>query len=196
MYIVAFNGPPRSGKDTLAEMLANHMDAQGVTTMVVPESLSLPLREIAYTMTGWIGSTDGSNYEQFKTTHFEAFGKDGRQIMIDVSERFLKPTYGMEIMAELLRSRNENIGPAVLLIRDCGFQIEIDPLVRWVGEKNLCLVQVHRPETSFENDSREWVHHPDAMMQLGVSNDFDLEHLQTEAGRIYGRLVNRMGWKL
>src|SRR3546814_6703133 len=31
MYIVGFNGPPRSGKDTLAEMLANHMDKHQVT---------------------------------------------------------------------------------------------------------------------------------------------------------------------
>lgn len=197
MYIVAFNGPPRSGKDTLAELLANHMDQQGVGIMVVPESLSLPLREIAYAMTGWTGPTDGPNYESFKTTQFQAFNFiDGRHVMIDVSERFLKPVYGIEIMAELLRARNENIGPAVLLVRDSGFQIEVDPLIRWVGPKNLCIVTVNRDGTSFDNDSREWVYHSDPEMQLSVDNNHDLAHLSTEAGRIYGRLVNRMGWKL
>lgn len=193
MYIVAFNGPPRSGKDTLAEMLANHMDAQGVTMMVVPESLSFPLREIAYTMTGWIGSPDGPNYEQFKTTHFKAFGKDGRQIMIDVSERFLKPTYGMEIMANLLIARNSNIGPAIILIRDSGFQIEIDPLIRWVGEDNLFVVSVNRDGTTFDGDSREWVTHKHMAM---FNNNGTLDDLATEAGRVYGRLVNNLGWKL
>ena len=193
MYIVAFNGPPRSGKDTLAEMLANHMDAQGVTMMVVPESLSFPLREIAYTMTGWIGSPDGPNYEQFKTTHFEAFGKDGRQIMIDVSERFLKPTYGIEIMANLLIARNSNIGPAIILIRDSGFQIEIDPLIRWVGEDNLFVVSVNRDGTTFDGDSREWVTHKHMAM---FNNNGTLDDLATEAGRVYGRLVNNLGWKL
>lgn len=197
MYIVAFNGPPRSGKDTLAEMLANHMDAQGVTTMVVPESLSLPFREIAYAMTGWTGPTDGPNYESFKTTQFQAFNFiDGRHLMIDVSERFFKPVYGIEIMAELLRARNENIGPAVLLVRDSGFQIEVDSLIRWVGTQNLCLVQVHRPGTSFDGDSREWVIHPDSSMHIDAPNEFGLEELEEYAGRIYGRLVNRMGWKL
>ena len=193
MYIVAFNGPPRSGKDTLAEMLANHMDAQGVTMMVVPESLSLPLREIAYAMTGWIGSPDGPNYEQFKTTHFKAFGKDGRQIMIDVSERFLKPTYGIEIMANLLIARNSNIGPAIILIRDSGFQIEIDPLIRWVGEDNLFVVSVNRDGTTFDGDSREWVTHKHMAM---FNNNGTLDDLATEAGRVYGRLVNNLGWKL
>lgn len=199
MYIVAFNGPPRSGKDTMAEMLANHMDQQQVVTMVVPESLSLPLREIAYAMTGWVGPTDGENYERFKVTNFNQFANcsdiaiNGRQLMIDVSEDFLKPKYGIEIMAQLLIARNRHVEPAVLLIRDSGFQIEVDPLVRWVGEDNLYVAQVHRPGTSFAGDSREWVEHTRMSSYI---NDQDLDHLATEAGRLYGRLVNQLGWKL
>lgn len=194
MYIVAFNGPPRSGKDTMAEMLANHMDQQGVVTMVVPESLSLPLREIAYAMTGWGGPTDGENYARFKTTNFPVFGgASGRQLMIDVSEKFLKPTYGIEVMANLLIARNSNVGPAVLLIRDCGFQIEVDPLIRWVGEDNLYVANVFRDGTSFEGDSREWVYHKH---HAHYENNGTLDDLAVEAGRIYGRLVNNLGWKL
>lgn len=194
MYIVAFNGPPRSGKDTMAEMLANHMDQQGVVTMVVPESLSLPLREIAYAMTGWVGPTDGENYERFKTTCFQQFGgASGRQLMIDVSEKFLKPTYGIEVMANLLIARNSNVAPAVLLIRDSGFQIEVGPLIRWVGEDNLYVANVFRDGTSFEGDSREWVYHKH---HAHYENNGSLDDLATEAGRLYGRLVNQLGWKL
>lgn len=195
MYIVGFNGPPRCGKDTLAEMLANHMDHQGVVLPVVPESLSLPLREIAYAMSGWHGSTDGENYERFKVTHFEQFGKDGRQLMIDVSERFLKPTYGQQVMANLLIARNKSHGfPAVLLIRDCGFQCEVDPLESWVGVDNLYMVNLFRDGCDFSNDSREYVHTNGKMHQ--VYNNSTLDDLETEAGRIYGRLVNQCGWKL
>lgn len=194
MHIVVFNGPPQSGKDTMAELLAAHMDQQGVVTMVVPESLSLPLRWIAYAMTGYEGRrVDGPDYEEFKTTHFPAFNATGRQIMIDICERFLKPTYGIEIMANLLRARNENIGPAVLLIRDGGFQTEIESLVRWVGEDNLYVVNVLRNGTSFENDSREWIHHKHS---FGCDNNGTLDDLATEAGRVYGRLVNQLGWNL
>src|SRR3546814_7749146 len=52
MYIVGFNGPPRSGKDTLAEMLANHMDKHQVTLPVKFESLRLPLRNLAHDVVG------------------------------------------------------------------------------------------------------------------------------------------------
>lgn len=194
MYIVAFNGPPQSGKDTLAEMLADKMDKSGVTLPVRMESLSLPLRQVAYVMTGWVGPTDGENYERFKTTRFQQFGgASGRQLMIDVSEKFLKPTYGIEVMANLLIARNSNVGPAVLLIRDSGFQIEVDPLIRWVGEDNLYVVNVFRDDTSFEGDSREWVYHKH---HAHYENNGTLDDLATEAGRVYGRLVNQLGWKL
>ena len=194
MYIVAFNGPPQSGKDTLAEMLANHMDKQGVTLPVRFESLSLPLREIAYSMTGYVGDLDGEDYERFKVATFPAFGGvTGRQILIDVSEKFLKPTYGIEIMSNLLIARNASHGPAVLLIRDSGFQIEVDPLIRWVGEDNLYVANVFRDGTSFEGDSREWVMHKH---HAHYENNGTIDDLKTEAGRLYGRLVNQLGWKL
>ena len=196
MYIVAFNGPPRSGKDTLAEMLANHMDRAGVGMLVVPESLSLPLREISYAMTGWTGPTDGHNYEEFKNAFFFFFGVAGRRVMIDVSEKFLKPTYVLEVMANLLIARNEGIGPAVLLIRDSGFQIEVDPLIRWVGEENLVIVNVKRDGTSFDGDSREWVNHPRVDRQLEGFNNGTLTDLEAKVPELLSYLTGFCGWKL
>ena len=96
-------------------------------------------------------------------------------------------------MANLLIARNSNIGPAIILIRDSGFQIEIDPLIRWVGEDNLFVVSVNRDGTTFDGDSREWVTHKHMAM---FNNNGTLDDLATEAGRVYGRLVNNLGWKL
>lgn len=195
MYIVGFNGPPESGKDTLAQMVVDHMDSHGVTLPIRVESLSLPLRKIAYAMLdfGTDYELDGEHYATFKQTHYQQLDRTGRQLMIDVSERFLKPTYGIEVMAKLLLERNEGY-PGVLMIRDCGFQCEVNPLEEAVGKENLYMVQCHRPGKDFSNDSREWVWTSGKMHQ--VYNDSDLDHLRTEAGRIYGRLVNQCGWKL
>src|SRR3546814_5188498 len=82
----------------------------------------------------------------------------------------------------------------ILLIRDCGFQIEVDPLEEWVGVENLYLVNLFREGCDLTTDSREYVHTNGKMHQ--VYNDSTLDHLQTEAGRIYGRLVNQCGWRL
>lgn len=193
MYIVGFNGPPQVGKDTMARMLAEHMDSQGVTLPVKEVSLSMPLRRIAYAMVGWEGRPlDGEPYEDFKTTHFSAFWRTGRELMIDVSEKFLKPCYGQTIMAKLLI---QDLGsfPGVVLVRDMGFQVEAETLRGFVGKHNFCGARVVRSGCDFSNDSREWVTHS----QLNVfNNDGTLDDLRTEAGRLYGRLVNQMGWIL
>lgn len=196
MYIVGFNGPPRSGKDTLAKMLAQHMVDQGIRIPVHTIPLSRPLREIAYAMSGHSGLYTGLAYEAFKTQDYPQFGgKTGRQLMIDVSESFLKPMYGQDVMAKLLLESipSEFNSRCIVLVPDSGFQCEVSPIVNEVGAGNFFLARVHRKGCSFEGDSREWVEHAHA-------GDFDnngtLDDLRTEAGRIYGRLVNKMGWKL
>jgi hypothetical protein len=204
MYIVGFNGPPHCGKDTLSKLLVEYMDSR-ITVPVIESSLSMPLRRLAYEMVGCEGNhLDGPDYDEFKKTVFRGFKREGsrypegctgRELMIDVSERFLKPTYGQSIMPELLLNHYMNFR-GLMTIRDCGFQCEIDPIINVVGAKNFYLVNVVRPGTSFEGDSREWVNHPNSTCRIQVYNDGSLEDFRIEASRIYDRLVNQMGWTL
>lgn len=194
MYLVVFNGPPFSGKDTVAEMLAKYMDSR-ITAPVRQSSLSWPLRVLAYAMTSFKGEYDGPDYAQFKETYFEQFGRNGRELMIDVSERFLKQCYGQPIMAQMFLARNANF-PGVNLIRDGGFQVEVSTMIAALGPKNVYVVRMHREGCDFSNDSREYINHPNSSCQTDLWNNGSLADLRTEAGRIYGRLVNQMGWKL
>lgn len=197
MYIVAFNGPPECGKDTLAQMLVEHMDSR-ITLPVRQDSLSLMLRKVAYTLTGYEGfHLDGPDYAAFKRKEFQLGERmvTGRQIMIDVSERFLKPTYGEEVMASLMLLRYVDYH-GLLLIRDSGFQLEVDPLIRFAKPENVYVVRILRDGKTFEFDSRESVFHPNAKHNMEISNNGTLDDLATEAGRLYGRLVNQLGWKL
>lgn len=193
MYIVGFNGPPRSGKDTMARMLAEHMDSQGVTVPVKEFSLSTPLRRIAYQMVGWTyNPNDHNQYEGFKETWFSTFDRTGRELMIDVSEKFLKPIYGQQVMADLFWEEAAGFD-GVALIRDCGFQVELESLAKNIGHRKIYLARIYRGMCSFKNDSREWCNH---QFQGDYPNDGTLDDLRTEAGRICGRLVNQMGWVL
>lgn len=197
MYIVGFNGPPYSGKDTLARMLAEHIDSLGFTVPVIEVSLSSPLRRLAYTMVGRIYVPE--TYDEFKTETFPQFGGvTGRQLMIDVSERFLKLCYGKEIMAQMLLRELQELPPypfdGLVLVRDSGFQCEVDPLIAAVGAENLYIARVVRNHCSFKGDSREWVYHEG---REGVwHNNGSLALLRTKAAKLYEHLVNHMGWKL
>lgn len=197
MHVVVFNGPPYCGKDTLARMLADYMESHGISAPVKEESLSLPLRHVAYAMVG--ETYNDASYAAFKETPFAEFGnRTGRQLMIDVSESFLKQVYGEKIMAQMLVARNSDWldTDGVLLIRDGGFQVEINALLDEIIADNIYVVQIHRDGCSFDNDSREWVRHPNSARMMQVWNNGSLNDLRTEAARIYGRLVNQMGWKL
>lgn len=197
MYIVGFNGPPRSGKDTAAEMLHAYMIERGINPDKIREdSLSLPLRHIAYGMCGWrYGDSSAPDYEEFKNMHFDEFGKSGRKLMIDASESFLKPNYGQDIMAKILLRRHFMFD-GVLLIKGMGFQCEFQTLAAWESTRNVYIVRVQREGTTFEGDSREWVNHHDSGCSMALPNNRSLDDLRVEAGRIYGRLVNQMGWVL
>lgn len=193
MYVVGFNGPPRSGKDSLAESLAAKIEKIHDVPVKL-ESLSLPLRHIAYAMTGYdrLGMEyDGADYERFKVTKWPTFGgATGRELLIHISENFLIPMYGPQVMARMLIMRNQGFD-GLLLIRDSGFQREIDPLIEWVGEDNFYIARCHREGSTFDDDSREWVHHPKSIMQSDFYNSDSLFNwMETETGRLYGRLVN------
>lgn len=204
MYIVGFNGPPECGKDTLAQMVMEHTERQlhKVCPPIWLESLSFPLRHIAYAMVGRTYREFGDlnpgelKYSEFKNTYFPRLKMDGRHLMIAASEQFLKPVYGDSVMADMLIERNRPraaIASGLLLVRDSGFQCEMNPLIDEYGADNVLIVNVMRPGKSFDNDSREWVAHTN---RYAVDNNGSLEDLRTEAGRIYGRMVNNLGWKL
>jgi hypothetical protein len=199
MYVIGFNGPPQSGKDSLTRLLVKEVESRHKEFPILEVSLSTPLRKIAYSMTGFRGNLDGPDYESFKTTEFPQYGGiTGRQLLIDVSERFLKPCYGQEIMAKLLMASLPSWMydvPSLVLIRDSGFQVEIDPIIHRVNPQNFLVCQVHRPNHTFHGDSREWVTHPLHAMNTIIHNSGPVEDLEIEAGRLYGRLVNQKGWK-
>ena len=193
MHIVCFNGPPRSGKDTLANLLAEVIESESASPPpIFPVSLSTPLRHIAYSMVG--RRYDDSTYEAFKNEYFERLDRTGRQLMIDASESFLKPTYGQAVMADLLIQQLRAFpSNALVLVRDSGFQVEVDPLIAEVGVSNLMVVQVHRTGCNFDNDSREFVFHPDHR-QGAVWNNGGIPELRQEAQRLYLRLMSQYRW--
>ena len=187
MYIVGFNGPPRAGKDTMVQMFLEHMDSQGCTIPVIETTPTVQLFQIACAMTGW--EYNLATYEEFKATHFDLFGKDGRQLMIDVSEEFLKPTYGESVKAKMtLASLGDFHG--LVVFSSLGFQMEADVFIDAVGAENLYVVRVERPGYDFTNDSREWVTH----RQMGAFfNAGDLDYLRSEAIRLHEDLL-AIGW--
>lgn len=202
MYVVGFNGPPRSGKDTMASMVANRVEhtldpKSRASFPVLVRPLSTPLRRIAYAATGEFDrDLFGHEYEAFKETEFPDFGyKTGRRLMIDVSESYLKELYGQTILPKiwLNQIRKEVTGRCLILVPDCGFQSEVDFLAKSLGNRNLYIARMYRQGCSFENDSRERVIH---RHDGDYINRGGLAELRHSARDLVSLLKDRMGWML
>jgi hypothetical protein len=198
MYIVGFNGPPQSGKDTLANFVADLLqETHGGKSLIVVTHTNTPLRRIAYPMVGYNYPTKDMEYESFKKTTFEPYGRTGRELLIDVSEVFLKVAYGEDILgrillADLNQIKNTN---AIVLVPDCGFQHEVNVWVKALGVANTALVQVHRRGCDFKNDSRGWTRHPDESRMHFVYNNHGLVHLKKQAEHLVKEIA-RFGWQI
>jgi hypothetical protein len=165
--IVVFNGPPRSGKDTMTD----HMWT--VTPSSARLKMSQPLKDGVKAL---FRLTDAqmSHLERIKDEPSDLLhGYTFREMQIKISEEWLKPTFGNDIFGKIAAQYvTENIHNHVLFISDGGFLDELVPLHLLVGHANFLVVQLHRRSTDFSNDSRGYIVHPDVRgktMKLGNS---------------------------
>lgn len=197
MYVIGLNGPPRCGKDSIGHALSAIIeDRHGVQACMV--QLSLPMRETVYSLLGIPYSQ--THYEAHKDDPQPIFNGDSiRRAMIDLSEEHCKRKYGNDFwcrsaMGRIETWRHPNFAvPELVIITDYGFPHEPLFFEDIVGQENHLLVRVNRPGKDFSNDSRGWVV---AGQSREVYNEgTDLSQIATEGQRVYGHLMNQLGWQ-
>lgn len=185
MYIL-FNGPPRSGKDTAAQMAYNYV-LRTTRPIRYPtwEKFSRPNKECFAALAG--AKIDAffnvDYYEHHKSEIIPWLGVSYRQWQIDFSEKFMKPLYGQDIFAWLLRMRSQQND--LTIISDCGFQIEVDCLI---GQR-MMLICMKREGCTFEGDSREYVKPAPNWEYHVIANDSSLEHLRKVVETLVGDFI-------
>jgi len=167
--IVALNGPPHVGKDTLGDRIALMRDDVGLF------KFAQPLHEAAEAFghgdkeaVGWSGMT-------------------GRQFRIWLSEEVFKPRFGSDVFGSILAGRLTSAAPTsrVAVITDCGFFDELDKVAAQLPLKRIILVRLIRDKLTFAGDSRDYVRdHPVAWWET-----VDL-HLQTGQEAADARRLN------
>jgi len=203
--MVIFNGPPRSGKDTLANLLADMWQSDLPTLRI---RLSLPIRKAAFAIIGEEYTEE--RYEElkdqpipilylnnvitnvgFKLTHHRDDGPlTLRELVITIADSWCRFTFGMEFWAlsaikatPLLAAKN----PGLVIGSDGGFQPELDCLQSHVGEDNFLLVKVAREGTDWSLDSRGYI---SATQEFFLNNDSTPEEA---VGHVISHMI-RLGW--
>lgn len=140
--IILLNGPPRCGKDTIGAALGFPLI-----------KFAAPLRAAANAV---FAIKDDSDYEARKDARDPLLDISIRQFMINMSERFMKPSISDDVFAKVAIKAIEDAHGTVV-ITDCGFQCEMDVMAQHFGKDNVCLVRIQRHDCTFNHDSRSYL---------------------------------------
>lgn len=153
MKFILLNGPPRSGKDTLAHMLKDHIGAHRAAVMQFSE----PLKAAVHAMHGMPADTPTKVFDDVKHLPQDALGgKVPREEYVAWWNRICEH-YGDEHFGKVLLCKAGLSGKDYIIVSDCGRRGEPMPLIRTVGPENVLLVQLYRGGTDFGNDGRDYV---------------------------------------
>jgi len=164
MLTIILNGPPRSGKDTVANFISEKYEAVG-------HRFAGPLKRMCHDAYG-LHDLAEEWFDKCKDEPSEHFlGKTPREVYIAFSELYMKPMYGKAIWGELVAKEIATCpSDGLHVVPDGGFDYEIEP-VRQVSKVKI--IQIRRPGFDFSNDSRDYLSNPD----LVVSNSLDVANL-------------------
>lgn len=176
------NGPPRSGKDTLADLL---QERRGFTSL----KFATPLRTAVPAMFGIPQHIYDILIEQHKESPTELLqGMSPREAQIWLSEEVMKPRFGQFIFGQILAGTANHSVNNKFVVSDSGFLTEAQVLVDTFGHENVKLIRLHRKGTSFAGDSRSYVA-VDGVESIDIFNNGTLEELLAAAlgfiGNVY-----------
>lgn len=174
--IVLFNGPPSSGKDTLANQLVLRIPRSEVV------KFAAPLKTVATHL-----YCDGDSRKFYEldqadkknTPHPTFLGKSCRQVQIDISEVYMKPMHGKHVFGEFLkRTINRKVDNTdIFFVSDSGFREEAEVLVEEFGAQNILLVRLKREGFDYKNDSRDYIDLKDLEVKqvnvINIENDIN-----------------------
>lgn len=179
MHVFLLNGPPKSGKNTIAD----HLDV--VTSNIYSMSFAAHLKDLACDMLG----CGMSHLEQHKDDQVTYPGFSSyRELLIKLSEEFCKPMFGRDYFGHILGHKishyNKIYGAENFVISDSGFIEELDALrthIR-VPDVQYHIVQLYRPGTTFSGDSRDYITSPHAKMYVVVNDGSPVQLIQQFVG--------------
>lgn len=155
--VIAFNGPPGSGKDTLADsIVANYADALKFTLVTPALELLLQLHNI-----------DLDHYLQHKETYRPLLIKLSNGIKKIYTESTAEPECSLYV--NLLARKALTTNCRFVVVSDLGFDGEYQALEDLIPE-SLLLIRVHREGHNFLNDSRNYVYPDHAACTLDFFN--------------------------
>ncbi len=164
--VVLLNGPPGSGKDTIANKMSMYV---GNNYQFFHYKFSTLLKTQVlcdygfYPIDYWLDYFEDRKHKEEPRVEFD--GKSFREMVIDKSENKIKPILGKDFYGRYLARKitidftiSAPFSPLVA-ISDSGFLEESLPMIKTFGAENMLLARIRAEErgVSYKGDSRSYL---------------------------------------
>lgn len=182
MKIIITNGPPRSGKDTLCNLILEGITGHDLIPLSYKKTLYVGVaRRYGLSVEAVFQMNADTLIKDEPCSIFD--GLSVRQALIYESENVIKKKYGPQGVAiqtfKLLEEEygKERLKNAVLYCSDGGFNSELQAAYDFfgIGVEDVYIVRLLREGCSFKGDSREYLKLPDIV----INNNDTIDHLKT-----------------
>ena len=172
--VIILNGPPGSGKDTIADFISAEFNAE-----------HLRFKTKLYAITALINNIELDTFMKYASDQDAkdlvelARGLTARQLLIETSEKVIKPYYGKEYFGNDVGNSILKSNKSLFAISDGGFPEELTSMIDAgrLEHKDIFIVQLYRNGCNFDNDSRTYFNeellHPDIIV-IPFTNDLEL----------------------
>ncbi|WOE76339.1 hypothetical protein [Alterisphingorhabdus coralli] len=151
-YFILFNGPPRSGKDTLGHQLFGYLLRTGADPIIA--EFKEHIRHVALYILG----IQPEDYEARKDEFLPEWHTTLRQFMIDFSEQFMKPKFGDDVWPKAAyHALGDLADNQIVIFTDLGFPVELEYLQSRTDPERVIVVQLEREGCDWSKDSRNYV---------------------------------------
>lgn len=196
--VILLNGPARSGKDTLATHIEYSISGCIGTKFAEPmqEFWKSIFSAAVLEDDDFVKYTDGDK----KNEAHPALGFSFRSGMIDLSEQYIKPRYGLDFFGKVAALSIEtrlaflrNIGfPAnCAVISDSGFKEEAVAIIEKFGAENVLLIKLYRPGYTFADDSRNYINLDEFNVETRELQNIELDQFKTDGIAMVREFVER-----
>jgi len=179
--VILLNGPPGSGKDTIADLIVSSHKAE-----------HLRFKTKLYEITALLNNIDLETFIKYATDREtkESLvldrGLTPRALLIEASENVIKPYYGEDYFGIVVGETIRDSYSDLFVISDGGFVDELIALIdaaELTGDDiNITVIKLFRDGCTFDNDSREYL--PEEVLSkygitaLYVYNKVTIEELE------------------
>ena len=178
--IILLNGPPRSGKDTVADIMRKTL------SHCQDYKMSMPLKK-AFRELMAIDLVLAKHLLEEKKDEplYRDFDATPRDVQIALSENVMKPLFGDEAFGRIAVNAITSIPGKYIVISDCGFGPEIVPLQKQYGYDKVYGIRISRPDCDYSNDSRSDVDFDAYNVPWeSIHNQYEMEMLEAQVRKV------------